>query len=122
MGVVNFMVNAGGEANRTDASAPYLPFDWPPFRMNLDVNKTSEEDWFEIGDDIERSQQMIEKSRLLASQHGDIFMADNRAFHASKMVLNLMLEHLTVFWPDHYSRKDSVFKLNSRPGFKEIKF
>jgi dimethylamine monooxygenase subunit A len=111
-----------GDLNRSDMRAPHLPFEEPPFRMILDVDKTSEKDWFEIGDDSERSLQMIEKERLLASRHADIFIADDRALEASQATLDLMLDHLPVFWPDHYTRTDETINLKARPGFKESEF
>jgi dimethylamine monooxygenase subunit A len=110
------------DLNRSDMRAPHLPFEEPPFRMTLDVDKTSEKEWFEIGDDSERSPQMIEKARLLASRHADVFMADGRAFEASQETLSLMLDHLPGFWPDHYTRTDKAINLKIRPGFKGDEF
>jgi|TARA_B110000438_G_scaffold213120_1_gene205304 hypothetical protein len=85
--------------------------------MILDVAKTPEKDWFEVGNDTERSFQMIEKERLLASRHADIFMADDRALQASHETLELMLKYLPTFWPDHYSRTENSLSLKSRRGF-----
>jgi hypothetical protein len=108
-----------GDLDRSDMRAPHLPFEEPPFRMTLDVDKTSEKDWFEVGDDNERSLQMAEKARLLTSRHSDIFMADDRALEASQATLDLMLDHLPVYWPDHYSKSDKAINLKVRSGFKE---
>ncbi len=116
------MNEAEGDFNRSDMRAPHLPFEEPPFRMILDVDKAPEKDWFEIGDDSERSLQMIEKARLLASRHSDIFMADDRAFEASQATLSLMLDHLPAFWPDHYTRTDKAINLKTRPGLKGDEF
>ena len=109
-------VNEGG-SDCPDMRPPHLPFEEPPFRMVLDVAKTPEKDWFEVGNDTERSFQMIEKERLLASRHADIFMADDRALQASQETLDLMLDHLPVFWPDHYSSTDNTLNLKPRTGF-----
>ena len=111
-----------GDHSRSDKRTPHLPFEGPPFRMILDVDKTSEKDWFEVGDDIERSLQMKEKVRLLASRHADIFMADDRALKASQATLDLMLDHLPVFWSDHYTRTDKTINLKARTGFKGSEF
>jgi dimethylamine monooxygenase subunit A len=110
------------DLDRSDKRAPHLPFEEPPFRMVLDVDKTSEKNWFEVGDDSERSLQMMEKARLLASRHPDIFIADDRALEASQSTLDLMLDHLPVCWPQHYSRTGEAIKVKTRPGFKEIEF
>lgn len=111
-----------GDLNRSDIRAPHLPFEEPPFRMILDVDKTSENDWFEVGDDNERSLQMKEKAKLLVSRPDDIFMADECALEASHATLNLMLNHLPVFWPDHYARTEEAINLKTRPGFKAVEF
>ncbi len=116
------MKETEGPSNRSDMRLPHLPFEEPPFRMVLDVAKTSEKDWFEIGEDNERSFQLLEKRRLLASRHDDIFMADHRALEASQETLDLMLDHLSVFWPDHYSQTNDTINLKSRPGFSGNEF
>lgn len=116
------MDDTKSDLNSSNMRSPHLPFEGPPFRMILDVDKISEKDWFEIGDDNERSFQMIEKARLLAARHADIFMADDRALQASQSVLNLMLEHLPAFWSDHYVRTDNAICLKPCSEFKGIEF
>jgi hypothetical protein len=73
--------------------------------------KISEGEWFEIFDQQERAFQMVEKRKLLADHHNDVFMADPSAFMASKEVLNLMLKHLPSVRPDLYSRKSNTIRL-----------
>ena len=54
------MKEINSNSNLVNLNYPDLPFVKAPFRMALDVNKISEKDWFELGDDNERSKQMIE--------------------------------------------------------------
>ncbi len=111
-----------GDLNRSNMRTPHLPFEEPPFRMVLDVEKTSEKDWFEVGEDKERSLQMTEKARLLASRHADVFLADDRALQASHEALSLMLDHLPAFWPNHYFRLDNAIGFKTRPGIERTEF
>ena len=90
---------------------PHFPFEEPPFPLSMGLIKISEGEWFEIFDQQERAFQMVEKRKLLADHHNDVFMADPSAFMASKEVLNLMLKHLPSVRPDLYSRKSNTIRL-----------
>ena len=97
---------------------PHFPFEEPPFRLSMGLLKISEGEWFEIFDQQERAFQMAEKRKLLASSHGNIFMADPAAFMASKEVLDLMLKHLPTVRPDLYSRKNQTIRLEPHSKFE----
>ena len=98
---------SSGQKNKKKISqnkTPHFPFEEPPFRLSMGLVKIPIEEWFEIFDLQEWEFQMKEKRRLLANQHGDIFMAAPSSLAASTEVLNLMIKHLPAIRPDLYSQ------------------
>ncbi len=96
-----------------------LPLENGSFRHSMNLNKISENDWFEINDPNDWAFQLKEKRKLLSNLHDEIFLAEPSALKASKEVLSLVLEHLPKVHPNYYLRKGDHIILKTHSKFKE---
>jgi hypothetical protein len=84
----------------------YLPFESGPYRMAMALTTVTERTWFEIDDRY--VDEMAERHRLLAEQHGDVFGALQISDAARAETLREIVANLTRHVPHWFARSDDA--------------
>jgi dimethylamine monooxygenase subunit A len=80
----------------------YLPFESGPYRMAMALTTVPESAWFEI--DARYADEMTERRRLLAEQHGDVFGVLPRSAAARAETLHELVANLMTHAPHWFAR------------------
>jgi hypothetical protein len=75
-----------------------------PFTIGLKAIDPAQ--WIEIDDKF--AAHLVEKDRLLAERHGDVFAAEPETLDAQRELASLLLEHLSTHHPDIYRFEDGT--------------
>jgi hypothetical protein len=81
--------------------AIHLPFEPGPYRMAMSLVTVPAAEWFEL--DERYVDDMAERRRLLAERHEDVFGVLSEAEDASREVLQRLVTHLTMQFPDWFA-------------------
>jgi hypothetical protein len=84
------------------AETIYRPYGPGPYRMSMDLVSAAPETWFEI--DEQYPQDMAERRRLLATDHGAVFAALPVSDAARAEALAMIADNLTATHPDWFGR------------------
>jgi hypothetical protein len=86
----------------------YLPFESGAYRMAMALTTVTERTWFEIDDRY--VDEMAERRRLLAEQHGDVFGALQISDAARAETLREIVANLTRHVPHWFTRSDDALR------------
>lgn len=81
----------------------YLPFADGKWRMAMGLNPLQLPDWIEIDDDFAKELQL--KNKLLQAQYAEVFGSLPGSEAAQQEVLELLLEHLSQYFPEYYHQQ-----------------
>jgi hypothetical protein len=87
------------------------PFEPGPFRLRMGLSNLDLAHWIQV--DEKMPLDLAEKRRLLAERHQDVFAAMPAAEDGAREVLELLVAHLPVAYPDVYEGVGSVFVNNA---------
>ena len=83
-----------------------LPFEAGPYRPQMGLTAVDARDWIALGPDAR--EQLVEKRRLLAERHAEVFAALPGTEEAGAEVADLLFDHLPSRFPTEYPRMDQV--------------
>lgn len=89
----------------------YAPFTAGPYRLQMGLMALKPEDWIEIDDTLAAT--LIQKRRLLAERHDDVFAARPDTEAAGAEVLELLAEHLPRRFPSAYPRMGTMIAVRA---------
>ncbi len=87
---------------------PYLPFADGQWRMNLNLKALDPQSWIEIDQNF--AEQLALKEKLLQTQYSDVFASLTETQPSQKEVLDLLLNHLLKYFPQHYQYHNQIIK------------
>ena len=86
----------------------YRPYSAGPWRMGMDLVSAQEQDWFEI--DALYATEMIERRRLLDTNHATVFAALPASNAARHEALAMVRSALAKHHPDWFSLDDGIIR------------
>lgn len=95
------------------SKAVYLPFTNGEWRLAMGLKPLQLSDWIEIDEDF--AEQLDLKTQLLSQRYSDVFATISGSENGQQEVLDLLLAHLTQYFPLYYQRQGDRL-LNSVTG------
>lgn len=84
----------------------YFPFADGQWHMSMGLKALNLKDWIEI--DGTFSEYLALKDKLLENQYPDVFASLPESSASQKEVLDLLLEHLLAYFPQHYRQQGTI--------------
>jgi hypothetical protein len=86
-----------------------LSFDAGPFRKQMGLQAIDENDWIVPGEDWR--EQLVEKRRLLAERHDEVFAALPETEDSGQEIVDMLFDHLPQRFPTRYPRMDHMIAI-----------
>ena len=86
-----------------------LPFEAGPYRPQMGLTAVDARDWIALGPDVR--EQLVEKRRLLAERHAEVFAALPGTEEAGAEIADLLFDHLPSRFPTEYPRMDQLIAI-----------
>lgn len=83
----------------------YLPFANGQWRLAMGMKPLQLQDWIEIDDDF--ADQVSLRTQLLNQRHTEVFACLPGSEAAQQEVLELLVDHLLRYFPQHYQRQEN---------------
>jgi hypothetical protein len=84
-----------------------IPFKPGPFRMAMGLNELDPRDWIEI--DANYPAELVQKKRLLAERHAEVFAAQPSSERGGAEVLEMLTQHLASRFSENFTRAGANF-------------
>lgn len=86
----------------------YLPFADGKWRLNLGLKALNLPEWIDI--DQYFIEELSLKEKLLNNQYSDVFASIPKSQSSQQEVLELLLNHLLDYFPQHYQQQSATLK------------
>lgn len=86
----------------------YLPFTEEQWRLSMSLKPLAPKDWIDIDEHF--TAELALKNKLLNNNYSEVFAAIPGTQVSQKEVLDLLLEHLVIHFPQHYKRYNQTIE------------
>ena len=86
----------------------YLPFTDGQWRLSMSLKPLAPKDWIDIDEHF--TAELALKNKLLNNRYSEVFSAIPGTQVSQKEVLDLLLEHLSIHFPQHYKRYNQTIE------------
>jgi hypothetical protein len=86
----------------------YLPFGDGQWRLSMSLKALDPKNWIEIDENF--AEELVLKDRLLNSHYSEVFAGLPGTQTSQQEILDLLLEHLLEYFPQHYRRHNQTIE------------